>query len=364
MGAMACALVVVLLFSLRRDKAVHVSAFQDPMGFEAGLPSEGCYGNGVERERRYEAAFQRAYAAFQRGAPRAVLQATKDFEYTSWMDFIDHLDWMQRGRIYNFAVRDFGGFYPGATAFKVPTRHGIRRPDLMYVRIWKSANDAIRYNLEKIAGRGRKLSANWAGQANVFTFVREPVGHFVAAYNEVEYRWSHSNTTWSVGVANYSTELERLCAVEGCIFPAFEMGTAERVWAFVGDLILGKLRDFLEVQHVYPQSGILMKTALELDFVGKLERFQEDWDKMLRAYVGDADRRWDASLRHPSHGFIAGIAGKKAIHDDPRLAEVLRELMFMDFACYGYPADRADAEGASRQERRQLREDEDVQCTL
>ena len=90
--------------------------------------------------------------------------------------------------------------------------------ELSYTRIWKDANNAIRYNLQKLEeccasrepdpdamvcffegnptdgcvpcgeGAPRPVANASRVRAVAFTFVREPIGHFVAGYAEVNWR--------------------------------------------------------------------------------------------------------------------------------------------------------------------------------
>jgi len=149
-----------------------------------------------------------------------------------------------------------------------------------YVRIWKGANHAIWDNVHSISQMMNRLTFDQSyNNATIghlqrfctFTFLREPVARFIAGYNEMEWR-----------ITNSQTSVLQKCP--GCTFTTFPLGSQERVWAFIADLltlelltsngaVCGALRG---AAHVFPMSGVL-RHIKHLDFIGHLENIASDW---------------------------------------------------------------------------------------
>lgn len=212
----------------------------------------------------------------------------------------------------------FWTFRPGLTIVDIGDGTP-RSPHLVtYIRVWKSANDFIRFNMVKAAGPGAKDVSTKLGSfvaggrlrrravdvlhrrgSKVFTFVRSPISHFVSGYNEVEFRWMHEF------VGNYSTPLLR------------------------------------EVQHVYPQLGALPR-GLPLDYVGRLESFDADWRYVLDTYIrthSGSPQEYEFDPRvgaHNSTNYEAGAAAKRLVESDVGFVKVLEELFVLEYMCWGY----------------------------
>ena len=249
----------------------------------------------------------------------------------------------------------FWTFRPGLTIVDIGDGTP-RSPHLVtYIRVWKSANDFIRFNMVKAAGPGAKDVSTKLGSfvaggrlrrravdvlqgrgSKVFTFVRSPISHFVSGYNEVEFRWMHEF------VGNYSTVvIPEHCQAKGCVFHRFPIGSTDRVWAFLGDLLLGKLALLREVQHVYPQLGALPR-GLPLDYVGRLESFDADWRYVLDTYIrthSGSPQEYEFDPRvgaHNSTNYEAGAAAKRLVESDVGFVKVLEELFVLEYMCWGY----------------------------
>ena len=138
---------------------------------------------------------------------------------------------------------------------------------LVYLRIWKSANDQIRNNINLVA---RKKDNLWdvdqslsspiplskRNQTCVVTAVRDPVEHFLSAYNEIEYRstdsWRRAN-----GFDNVNDKSQRY-------FERYENGTDARFERYVAEFIFGASSTELSpslppyiIWHAFSQTGVL-----------------------------------------------------------------------------------------------------------
>ncbi len=324
-------------------------------GFVDGAPSPGC-----RRPLPTGQLVAQALDAFRIHAPASVMNSSIDFqEWESYVTGPESSKW----RLF---TASFWRFQPGLTVVDIGDGTPNSPHLVTYIRIWKSANDFIRFNLVPAAGPGAMdvtgrlaplISGRRGGQmtrrkvgshrlsSKVFTFVRSPISHFVSGYNEVEYRWTHD-------FGNYSTDfIPEYCQSKGCVFHKFPMGSTERVWAFLGDLLLGKLALLREVGHVYAQLGALPK-GLRIDFVGRLENFNEDWRHVLDTFIhADSDQHeceFDPSVgAHNSTNFEAGEAAKRLVANDPGFVRVLEELLVLEFMCWGYPPHAVDSGGVA-----------------
>ena len=143
-------------------------------------------------------------------------------------------------------------------------------------------------------------------------------------------------------VGNYSTVvIPEHCQAKGCVFHRFPIGSTDRVWAFLGDLLLGKLALLREVQHVYPQLGALPR-GLPLDYVGRLESFDADWRYVLDTYIrtdSGSPQEYEFDPRvgaHNSTNYEAGAAAKRLVESDVGFVKVLEELFVLEYMCWGY----------------------------
>mgnify|MGYP006950298258 CR=1 FL=1 len=352
----ALVLVFIVFVSVRRlfhpPPPTTVIVNDGKFAFVDGKPGAGCLDPPSVR-RRSATAFSRALVAFNQYAPSVVLNASSDF--ADWTVYIN--EDMGRRRAWDIWTQvSWPNFSPGLTV--VDLHPPDRKRLVAYKRVWKSGNDAIRMNLVNAAGPGadltklvqrtavgkrkrgrdREQGRDWlrrAHDAKVFTFVREPIEHWAAAYLELEFRWFHEG----YGNASYIEVVDQECERHGCVFNSFPIGSTERVWAFLGDLLLGKLSKLKEVEHVYPQSGVLGKG--QLDFIGRLERFDEDWEHVVVELMGKehGSYQFDHSLgTHNSSTYAEGRAAKDLVDaHDVAFLKVLQELLVLDYLCLGYP---------------------------
>ena len=352
-------LVLIVFMSVRRlfnpPPPTTVILDDGKFAFVDGKPGAGCLDLPSVR-RRSATAFSRALVAFNQYAPSVVLNASSDF--SDWTVYIN--EDMGRRRAWDYWTQvSWPNFLPGLTV--VDLHPPDRKRVVAYKRVWKSGNDAIRMNLVSAAGPGADLTKHvqrtvvgkrkrgrdrereregrdWlrgVHDAKTFTFVREPIEHWAAAYRELEFRWFHEGYQNASYVEVVDQECERL----GCVFNSFPIGSTERVWAFLGDLLLGKLRKLKEVEHVYPQRGVLGKGTL--DFIGRLERFDEDWEHVVVEFMGKVpgSYQFDHSLgTHNSSTYAEGRAAKDLVDaHDVAFLKVLQELLVLDYLCLGYP---------------------------
>jgi hypothetical protein len=152
---------------------------------------------------------------------------------------------------------------------------------LVYVRVWKGGNDTLCRMLKNLSNEGEKdpggrrlFKQSPSPPTVVFTFVRDPLNHFISGYSEIEYRTGHKR------VKDIFVEKER-----GRFF-GMASNTVERARAFIVDFVGGRLGGTVLDGHAFPQIAFLSRARplrgvpsdfFAVDFVGKLENFDEDW---------------------------------------------------------------------------------------
>ena len=101
----------------------------------------------------------------------------------------------------------------------------------------------------------------------------------------------------------------------------------------------GKLQLLREVQHVYPQLGVLGH-GIYPDFIGRLEHFDDDWQHVVDTYLPKLrDYTFDPQLGpHNSSNYEAGTAAKHLVENDMGFVVVLYELLKLEYLCWGYEA--------------------------
>lgn len=161
------------------------------------------------------------------------------------------------------AVADFFRFNTGGMGH---VSHDNKH-HMAYLTVWKGGNNQISSNLRSILGGNGSV---WPGYSMrdlfsasriptsklnltcVVTAVRDPVEHFLSAYNEVEGRNSPEYMKKRSG--KYRSWTNPL------LFASYGNGTTARFEQFVSDFIVGPQRAnhyVLELQHVFSMTGVL-----------------------------------------------------------------------------------------------------------
>jgi len=183
-----------------------------------------------------------------------------------------------------------GGVYD--TGLRFTCRASVYGVHLEYLAVWKSGSMQFCSMLKRM---GKCLHRRSSAPAKreprlVFTFVRDPVRHFLSGYSEIVYRATaprgpdaHAlHYTWLKHM-NGSSEHVKLPS-----------GSTSRARAFVRDLVAGRTRprfDLTEV-HAYPQHAFLQRyinfTGNVPHFVGRLEEAEADWAALGELVTGTA----------------------------------------------------------------------------
>lgn len=222
---------------------------------------------------------------------------------------------------------------------------------LVYARVWKSGNNQICSRM--IVTNGLPFPTRWCAQhpCFFFSFVREPLSHFISGYSEVQWRLRE---------------------------PPLD-ATATPPAQFIRRVLAGGMRCH-ECAHTLPLVSLLARPAdAPLDFVGRLDSLPADWDERLRARVLElrpehgacaagappdeslsvpaggtrATFPWgESNSTHPGSDALSGFAPREAMEalllrsaDRSHLRAMCRVLL-PDYACFGYPLPAECAEGS------------------
>jgi hypothetical protein len=200
-----------------------------------------------------------------------------------------------------------------------------------------------------------KLGNNVLHQRQVFTFsfVRDPLSHFVSGYSEVVSR----------SMGNFRSSADK-CMHRGCFRWLREEDPLDRAKAFVADYVQGRATnhaccEFLTALHVVPQAAFL-RSALggrfgcrvrKIDFIGRLENMTSDWARMNEV-VGSSDgatfgnyKQQSKNHGHPKTNAASGnkwrVAMDRLLQDDSQLSASTRDMLCtilnVDNVCFGYP---------------------------
>ena len=155
-----------------------------------------------------------------------------------------------------------------------------------------------------------------------FTFVREPTARFISAYGEISCR--------SIFEANADEHYMR----HGVSHLRLPHGSTHRFRAFMQDLLRGA--DMLDGEHAFASVGAL---EVGVDFIGRLERFDDDWARLLALLRLPADTAFNrsagvhASSADPTRNRAAAAA---VLREDAGVAAAVCLLLLPDYACLGY----------------------------
>lgn len=215
----------------------------------------------------------------------------------------------------------------GGVKAAIPCRRGGHDAHLYYRHIYKDAGLAIKKNLFKIAGLpyDAAVDQDWEGNHRcaelnferqrftssifgvtdvakpvLFTFVRDPIEKFIAGYKEMCTRHLIDNLR------------------------GHPVGTLEHAKAFLDFVMQGTCDN----GHVLIQAQSLLGKRCEskFDYIGKLEHFEDDWQRLSETAQCDTDIGWPMQPKHESQkeddGSDAAIRQALDEHDGDRKSVV------------------------------------------
>ncbi len=247
--------------------------------------------------------------------------------------------------------------------------------NLVYLKIWKSANDQIRKNIERVV---RKKDNQWhfdmpmkdmnkdvqdldyselwspiplskRNQTCVVTAVRDPVEHFLSAYNEIEFR-STDSFLRANGVKNFQRTRYH---------ERYENGTDERFERYVSDFVYGASSNRLfpsapfpsNILHSFSQSGVLWVLKQQKDLMGvnspqltaylaSISNVNLEFPNLVSTnclgFEEEFGKPFTKQYDHPSQQDEKGFykAAKRVWSKQGATSRALCALHLMDYACF------------------------------
>jgi len=226
----------------------------------------------------------------------------------------------------------------------VNDRRGRRRP-VWYVTIFKAGNNNIRGNLQHFSGtppedisvkgycplwtpqqaEQRLRAERWtASSTPSFSFVREPLGHFMSGLAEAYYRSLHEK---------YNIRRYRNRGWE----PPDELSTVDMVKSLIRDQLRGGRVQIFEREHYYPMAGVLHLWP-DVSFIGRLEHFDRDWRRVNTLY-DTAMTTYDKAVGAHMSSNDPNLIKKhtlQLLEEYPAYKRALCHLLLVDFVCFEY----------------------------
>ena len=202
-------------------------------------------------------------------------------------------------------------------------------------------------------------AANECRDAFTFTFVREPLDHFISGSSEIAFRF-HRNSNKERDFGKCS-----MPPLSCYSWAAPSLNVTQRARAFIEDFAWGKLNSpcckaSRETDlHIMPQTAFVMDaldgrlgTAVpRIDVIGKLESLQEDWSRVAAAVRGMPAQYVDDEVFHEGSDANSGnefrTTMEDLLRDDSSISSETRDAfchqLRYDYACFGYIPDRVCA---------------------
>jgi hypothetical protein len=204
----------------------------------------------------------------------------------------------------------------------------------MYGAIFKAGNNAIRQSLMDIKGLYLRSSpahvlvdrvghqallelqnSSFCAKGSVtFTFVREPLSHFLSGFTELTFREQKGRAVIDDRFAE-----ETLTSILGGHCPRWGCGN---------------------VPHVFPMSGVLA-AGWEFDWVGRLEEASTEWEALAKLSAIPQVQLVDIDVHKDDHPSSSDPQGARAamgavLRRQRNLRERLCHLLQADYACFGF----------------------------
>jgi len=197
------------------------------------------------------------------------------------------------------------GFY--GMLFAKPLHYDLPSTRMTYIPTWKCASDGIRCNIEhsyRLSGvAGDKMQSR--NHTLPFTFVREPLAHFVSGYSEINHRMDL--------YAHYGAEL----CDEGGTFGSYNLNSSDRALAYIKNMVIGNLsRQCWLHWHTFSMLAPMRdfnRHVGNVGFVGRLESFNKDWAQ-LKSLTNATFGTWDSECgAHQKSDARSGFGARESM---------------------------------------------------
>jgi hypothetical protein len=229
---------------------------------------------------------------------------------------------------------------------------------IIYLDIWKGAHLQLRdwsmqtlkktnggecqetdLKLELVSGMAkavRSLKEHAPSKAPcIITAIRDPVSHFIAGYNEMEYRIENGNL------------LQNVSAI---LFHRYKLGSTQRFEQFVADHLGGPKRQkwnpwIIEPGHIFSMSGVLNMLAVQglnmTSYLPSLSNLGETWPAFVQntcpglpESIASTPMQLAGQHEHTNSKSPAYKAAERVMKEEGPTARALCALHAMDYACW------------------------------
>lgn len=236
-----------------------------------------------------------------------------------------------------------------------------------YLQVWKSANNFINENLlakcraRVAAGKSsftydegknhdqcKTNSTPVQTSITEFTFVRDPLSHFISGYTEAaQFTYQGCCTGKFVGTDKCGVWPLTVPKRRGKCPTAQEQGGMELAKEFLLGFLSADVNLIESPRHaqIYPehfslQAGILQRFHPgQAQFVGRLESLERDWNSLAGMLHLPMYETLDQSIgTHSSSKDLLGrrAALRRVLKAEPLLKHALQYLLELDYECFGY----------------------------
>jgi hypothetical protein len=267
-------------------------------------------------------------------------------------------------------VKKFFTFSAGGVGYtSLDTEH-----HMVYLKVWKGANDHIRKNIEKRARKKENLwncdvkfidlmhngepnlNELWSpipllrrNQTCVVTAVRDPLEHFLSAYNEIEFRSTESFRRQHGVKKNINGK---------SYYERYKNGTDARFERYVSDYIWGAASSdvypslpFSNIFHSFSQTGVLWHLKEQVDllnvnaprltaYLPSISNVSAAFPNLVATNCPEFEEEFNTPFTKPfghassldEFGFYA--AAKRVWSKQDATSRALCALHLMDYACF------------------------------
>lgn len=228
--------------------------------------------------------------------------------------------------------------------------------NFVYKIVWKAGNNFFNSNLGLGCKTHRVLFAKTHETGFIFSFVRDPMQHFISGYREATFRTFATCCDPPAVNGGVPTNKRRafakrcsagsddcplyMCKYNCALFAG--KNTIDLARAFIYELLDISLFENFHFLHVALMAGNLFSTPRRPDFIGSLHRLNHDWDRMCATHqcpktLTNIAKQFNHSVgMHPETSSDLWHHGRgllRAFKLYPSLRRAVRKMLALDYDC-------------------------------